>query len=670
MDKINKINKSNNFEKNTFNNRFCWLNDVMGPSFTKIFLVIVIVFIIIFILLSIYGNPVDKDIYDSYTSISNNISDEFKKNTSFYLVLAFLISILSLSFFFSFFKITKTIFKDTKLLGLIVFICIMIYIFNEFTNNDLKSNASYLFPFVLIIGCALLYFNIYNTIDYTDLVTKLSYNSNLMLEKQISGIIIYICLCVFLFTLYNSSIGKYALDSYNELFGTHLKINMGIIIMFLIFILIFGFIFLVLNLLESNKSLGSLQKFFDKSVLIYSFGAIVSILMFAWIINTIVSYSNTGSGVANFVINAFFIVIILGVMFKLLTSTNFYNKSPALRLIINSIFYIPCLFYSIFDVVYNFFLKLFKSKSFSGAITSQSIQNEATKSNLILLIIVVIMYLIYFVFYPYYMYMNQLQNGLLLINLPISIRDKTTIASYQTLQGTEEFDYQYGLSFWLYLDSENPSINIASQKYTSVINYGDKFHLEYNVKLNKMRLVTKNNGNKNNILDENGNTILFEKPDILLQKWNHIIINYDSGALDIFYNGLLEKSKLQIIPFMEYDTLDVGSDKGIFGRVCNVNYFKTPLTISQINHLYNSVKDKTPPVISHINKTIMNIGEYTIKPISSFNVSDPDYSPNLPSTQDEKVPEQKLDPTNITDFNPDYLSLKWYFAANKDNQTV
>jgi hypothetical protein len=655
---MDKIKKSNKFDKYTFNNWFCWLNDFMGPTLAKIFLMCIILFI-----LSMVG---------LYADISDTSS-------AFIRITCFLITIMSLSFFFPFSKVLKTIFTNTKLLGLIIFICLMIYLFTNVSNSELKKSASYLFPFLLIIGCALLYFNIYDATDYLELVTKLSYRNDYMLNKQISGFIIYICLCVFLFILYNSNLGKYAMNSYNDLFGTRLKINMGLMIAFIVFILIFGFIFLILNLLDSNKDLGSLQKFFDKSVLIYSVGTIISILIFVWIINTFSSYSNTGSGITNFLINSFFIIIILGIMFKLLTSTEFYNKNPALRLIVNSIFYIPCLFFSLFEFISNFFVTLFAGKSFTGfGSASQVIQKEATTTNFILLIIVVIMYLSYFVFYPYFMYNQQTQDGLLLVNNPISIRNKTTLASYQTLQGSEKFDYQYGVSFWLYLDSENPSINLASNKYTSVINYGDKFQLEYNVRLNTMRLVTLKNGiqttdKANKSYDELYN-VIFEKKDILLQKWNNIMINYNGGTLDIFYNGSLEKSKIEVVPFMELDTLDLGSDKGIFGRICNVNYFKEPLTTSQIYHLYNSVKDKTPPIVSDINKTIMNISEYTVKPISSFVASDPDYDLNLPEGDElpdnEELPDQKPDPKNISDFNPDYLSLKWYFTANKDNQNV
>jgi hypothetical protein len=261
----------------------------------------------------------------------------------------------------------------------------------------------------------------------------------------------------------------------------------------------------------------------------------------------------------------------------------------------------------------------------------------------------------------------------LLVNQPVSIHNQTTLATYQTLHGSEKNEYHYGVSFWLYLDSENPSVNIASNKYTSIIRYGDKFNLVYNVKLNTMRLITKNNGNTKNVLDEDGNTILFEKPDILLQKWNNIIINYNSGALDIFYNGLLEKSKLQIIPFMEYDSLIIGAEKGIFGRICNVNYFNKPLISSQIYYLYNSLKNKEPPIVSDIDKTVMDISTYTIQPLSSFTITDPDYDINLPSGDELNEIEdtnKKIDPTNISNFNPDYLSLKWYFKANKDEQNV
>jgi len=663
---MDKVKKSNKFEEKSFNSffndRLCWLNDLMGPTLTKIFLVLLILFILI--LVGLYG-----DIND--------------KSSASVLITCFLITILSLGLFFSFFSTIKTIYKNIRLFILIIFICIMIYYFTTISNSELKKNASYLFPIFLIIGFILLYFNIYHTFDYKELLSRYTYKPpDFIINKNISSIIIYICLCVFLFILYNSNVGKYALKSYNDTFGTNLKINFGLIIMFIVSTLIIGFICLVMSIFTEQEIPESLRLLLNKSTILYWSGFFALLAIFIWIFMTLSAYSNTGSGVANFLINAFFIVIILGIFFRFLTSTELYNKNPLLRLIVNSIFYIPCLFYSLFEGIYNLLLKLY---GFTKMIPSmpgipripgmtRTTQKAEAENYFWVLIFVLILYFIYYIAYPYFTYQDETQNGMLLVNKPISIHKQTTLASYQTLHGTEKFDYQYGLSFWLYLDSENPSINLASNKYTSVIHYGDKFNLVYNVKLNTMRLITKNNGNSKNILDDEGNTILFEKPNILLQKWNNIIINYNGGALDIFYNGLLEKSKLQIVPFMEYDSLIVGTDKGIFGRICNVNYFKNTLISSQIYSLYNSLKNKDPPIVSDINKTVMDISTYTIQPISSFITSDPDYEANLPSrnelNEDDTTNNVNIDPKNVSNFNPDYLSLKWYFKANKDNQNV
>jgi len=658
-----QIKKSNIFEKNTFNNRFCWLNDFMGPTLTKIFFVLIILFILVMV--------------GVYAKINNT-------DSAFIIVLCFLITILSLGVFFSFYSVFNTLYYSNKLVFLIIFICGIIILVTELSKSELKNNASYLFPLILIIAGVLFYYNVYKTINYNDLITNFYSNNNRFLENtKISSIIIYICLCIFLFILYNSSIGKYAMDSYNKTMGTHIKINMGMILTFIILILIMGLL-LVFDIFGIKNIKNDSHKILNKNNIFKLFGFMLFVIMFVWIVITLSSYSNTGSGFVNFIINAFFIVIILGVIFRLIASSDLYNKNPLLRFIINSIFYIPCLFYPIIEGSYNFILKLFTGISSSSSATRVSgvsgvkTQNEATANNFILLIIVILLYISYFAFYPYLIYDQQTQNGLLLVNNPISIRNKTTLASYQTLHGSEDFDYQYGLSFWLYLDSENPSVNLASNKYTSVIHYGDKFHLEYNVRLNTMRLIVLKNGiqttDKVNKSYDELYDVIFEMKDILLQKWNNIIINYNGGTLDIFYNGSLVKSKIEVVPFMEYDTLDVGSDKGIFGRVCNVNYFKQTLISSQIYNLYNSVKDKTPPIVSEINKTIMNISEYTIKPMSSFNTSDPNYDVNLPTgdelPDDKDVPEQKPDPKNISDFTPDYLSLKWYFTANKDNQNV
>jgi hypothetical protein len=105
--------------------------------------------------------------------------------------------------------------------------------------------------------------------------------------------------------------------------------------------------------------------------------------------------------------------------------------------------------------------------------------------------------------------------------------------------------------------------------------------------------------------DIKGNVIVYKLKNIQYQKWNHVVINYSGGTLDIFYNNVLKQSVPGVVPYMNYDSLKIGENGGIYGSICNVVYFHEALNIQKINELYEAVYKKTPPVLKVDDNTIL-----------------------------------------------------------------
>ena len=82
-----------------------------------------------------------------------------------------------------------------------------------------------------------------------------------------------------------------------------------------------------------------------------------------------------------------------------------------------------------------------------------------------------------------------------------------------------------------------------------------------------------------------------------MQRWNHIVINYDGNAMDIFINNELVATNPGTIPYNDNTQIIGGTPNGIHGGICNVVYYNENISRDKINWIYNSVKDLNPPVI-------------------------------------------------------------------------
>lgn len=388
---------------------------------------------------------------------------------------------------------------------------------------------------------------------------------------------------------------------------THNKSMLIMIVILLFFIFILwgsGLLVAVFPEISDKQMNVSKMATFKKSLLTL-LGIVISGLLIAWIVYYLQNLSGQ-SGTISFVLNLSLVLVVLMLIYKTinveLPGQAHTKRDSFFSLITNLILYIPCLLSGLFTS---------GVKKFNHAKSSSSGDNSEVLSSILLLIIAIILVIIYYKF-PSLVALFTLQGGTLLVNKPVDTSSLYTLASYEELNGSDQFEYQYGLSFWVFLDANSPSASSASNKFVSLVNYGNKPNILYKASTNTLMITMEQKGltkhnNKLIDFDENGNRIIYKQNNVLLQKWNNIVINYAGGTLDIFFNNELVKSAIEVVPYMTLDNLTIGEDDGISGGICNVVYFKSPLTTSKMYILYNMVKDKTPPITSEANKTIIKI---------------------------------------------------------------
>ena len=128
-----------------------------------------------------------------------------------------------------------------------------------------------------------------------------------------------------------------------------------------------------------------------------------------------------------------------------------------------------------------------------------------------------------------------------------------------------------------------------TDNYKSILNYGDKPNIMYSSIDNKLKIKMNNGRNKK--------PKIFVIDDVPLQKWVNIVVNYDSGILDVFMDSKLLASFNSIVPYMSQDQITIGDIDGVSGGVCNVVYFPQSISKDRIDINYKILSNKNPPVI-------------------------------------------------------------------------
>ena len=149
-------------------------------------------------------------------------------------------------------------------------------------------------------------------------------------------------------------------------------------------------------------------------------------------------------------------------------------------------------------------------------------------------------------------------------------------------------DYNYAISFWFYIDSNIDYGKDSYNKDINILSYGGKPKVTYNGKKRELSVKMLNGNNEYKTA--------FKTNDLLYQKWNFIVLNYNDGVLDVFINNNLVGTKIIGAPYFNKDSIKIGEDDGIDGGICNIIYYEYPLTKSKISTQYNSLKMSERPV--------------------------------------------------------------------------
>ena len=346
-----------------------------------------------------------------------------------------------------------------------------------------------------------------------------------------------------------------------------------------IFISMIGAFLLIMSYVFYQKRKQLYENESDVNALSY-FGKIITSIMSLFIVIAVVYFIfNLSAEFSNFstifmyIINLliFFGLVAMAMKFFGISGGEPTETKPSwFGLIAKIVTYFPCLILNFVD-----YLK------FQYQITSKPI--------VIIFIIEILLIASYFLF-KWLMDKVMVHNASQLIKEPINLTNEKNLGTFQKLNfKDDQFQYKYAVSSWIYLDSFPPETNPNYDEYTSLLNIGNKPNILFNVLKNKLKIITETEGHKQKIL--------LESKDFKMQRWNHIVINYDGQNMDIFINNELVSTNPGIIPYNDNTQITSGSNNGLHGGICNVLYYNDSINSGKVNWLYNSVKYLNPPVI-------------------------------------------------------------------------
>jgi hypothetical protein len=307
------------------------------------------------------------------------------------------------------------------------------------------------------------------------------------------------------------------------------------------------------------------------------------------------SLNSTSFKYVSYIINfILFLIVIAGLAIFFYVFSNYLKSIEGFAgFFIYFIFYIPCLLIDFFNYLLN-----------ELNMTSRPIYALFVFEILLILLYIYAPMLINYI-------INKTNDSIVLLKDSSFLNKRHVIGNSSQLRMTtpevpgntifdnKQYVYRksYSLSMWTFLNIQPPN-NASYSSETNILDYGN----------GKPRITYYNNMDS----DKTQNKYIFYFTDstngpssysltLPTQKWNYIVFNYYSNKVDLFINGNLERTftfNNNMPNYLAIDNIIIGSDNGLDGAICNVNYFTAPLSKTKISNTFNLLKSKNPPTFS------------------------------------------------------------------------
>lgn len=345
------------------------------------------------------------------------------------------------------------------------------------------------------------------------------------------------------------------------------------------------FSFIVYNLFEKSVSMALFGGVFAFGFIFVFFYYFLKTELSKYVFNNYLLYGIMG------------LIIIVGLTLVGTFMGNYLKRMPGtIGFIMNFIFYIPCLLSELFKYLIDDFSK-----------THDII--------LLLLFLEMVLILCYVYLVPFLQNQGAGKHEILL-NDPVFLSKYTDItqklkdtkinmiedpgiletdkAGNTTTNNALTYRKNYAISIWVYLNSVS-STKLAYTAETNIFNFASHPKITYDNTDSKDRCMLYLSASSEPY------SIVLEK-----QKWHNIVFNYNGPQVDIFINGVLERTftfnNKEMPVFSPYDLMYIGPDNqkdGLYGAVCNIVYHTNMLSRDYIVQLNNFYSFKNPPTIGH-----------------------------------------------------------------------